>query len=144
MSGKGQMPVPVEVLALRGSWKASKARKAAEPACPPGLPVRPKWDDPELLDRWDWLVEQLTAMRLLSSADQDTMEDYCRLVVMGRRCDDLETLLKVRAAKQQIQDRYGLSPSARARIGISLSRLQAPAPKTIDPASEFAQSAKEG
>lgn len=103
--------------------------------------MRPKWDDPDLLAAWDWLVEQLTAMRLLSSADQDTMEDYCRLVVMGRRCEDLETLLKVRAAKQAIQDRYGLSPSARARIGISLSRLTAPAPKALDPASEFMEAA---
>ena len=143
MGARGPKPTPTAALKLRGS-NLAKNRVKHEPAQPAGLPVRPDWTDPELMAIWDWLVEQLTAMRLLSSADQDTMEDYCRLVVMGRRCDDLETLLKVRAAKQQIQDRYGLSPSARARIGISLSRLQAPAPKTVDPASEFAQPAKEG
>ena len=143
MGARGPKPTPTAALKLRGS-NLAKNRVKHEPAQPAGLPVRPDWTDPELMAIWDWLVEQLTAMRLLSSADQVAMRRYCRLALAGERSTDTDEQLKIAAACRAFETDYGLSPSARARIGISLSRLQAPAPKTMDPASEFAGTAKEG
>jgi phage terminase small subunit len=135
---RGPPPKPAKILAHRGSSLA-KPRLLAEPPAPAGLPVRPDWEPGKALECWDWLVTQLEAMGLLSSADQRVMERYC---VMAAEWPTLEPKERIKSAGAllAIEREYGLTPSARARIGIELSGAKRKS-ASHDPASEFMEAA---
>lgn len=133
----GRPKTPTKVLEHRGSWRAKL--RVVEPAAPPGLPRRPDWEPGPALECWDWLVAQLDAMGLLSSADQRVMERYCVMAAEWPTLDAKERI-KAAGALLAIEREYGLTPSARARIGIELAGAKRKA-ASHDPASEFMEAA---
>ena len=141
-----------ETLKLRGSPLAKKRQATAQDSRPGNHALT--WSAPApdclvaspdgaaLTSIWSSLVEQLAALGVLHPADQHAMEMYCRLVVLMRQAKDTKELRRCRTAMQHFEDRFGMNPAARHRLGIRLSPLQAPEPLEIDPAAEFCRDLK--
>lgn len=137
MGRRGPPPTPTSILKLRGSWRG-KARKG-EPRAPDGRPPCPTWLRPEAKAAWKRLVPILERMNVLTLADGLTLARYCEmwaqwqdLAVWAQEGDlychtesgmaihpKATLLLRYGEALTRLEDRFGLSPSARARLAIA-------------------------
>ncbi len=142
MGKRGPKPTPTAVLKLRGSTLVSKRRQAMEVKGPEGTPERPDWLDDEAKAAWDELVPNLEGIRVLTLADRNALARYCRLWSRWRKAeafiDEKGEMFPLRAedgkvkcfmqwpqvaiahklAQQltRLEQEFGLTPSARARI----------------------------
>jgi len=138
----GPQPMPKKILELRGSWRAKKLDH--EPPCDPRRPEMPAWIEKDRLaaEAWSRLTEQLGIMGLLSRTDAMAVERYAKVWANWRRAEDfifekgtvypikdksgnvrhVSTWPQTREARNlagmltQLEDRFGLSPAARARV----------------------------
>ena len=132
----GPPPTPTAILAMRGSWRAK--RRTREPiSMPGGVPACPAWLDDKARIVWQTLIPQLEELGILAPIDGFALGRYC---VLFTRWQSLYALLEVaeavsqdirrleRAWRQlgdclfQLEVQYGMTPSARAKLGLALGR----------------------
>ena len=143
MAGKGRPPTPTPILALRGSRKA-KTRKHEPTAL--GLPTCPDWLSESGKTMWTALAAQLGAMEVLGAVDQQALGRYCHLWGRWREAEDhivlegsvvpictregdvtamgLSPYVKIADSLAdkllRLEQQFGMTPSARASLGILL------------------------
>jgi P27 family predicted phage terminase small subunit len=145
MGARGPVPTPTGILKLRQSHHAKSRSK--EPAAPEGRPEKPPsftGKDGEHRKLWSKIIRLLESMPgILSTVDGGQLERYCRYFVRWRQIEaSLEKYsatgphlilaneelgpvfsklsresLRLDAALKQIEREFGLTPSARARLG---------------------------
>lgn len=134
----GPPPTPTNILAIRGSWRASSRVKAGEPAGTPLDRDDPPSDVPEShWQYWEELVPAARSMNVMTLADVPAMKQLCELCFIRdlarndmtehgiythgenggeyqRPCVGLynQTVLKINAMLQQ----FGMTPASRARV----------------------------
>ena len=132
----GRHALPTEILKIRGSKRAIYNRPRNEPQPEKGRPTCPQWLSADEKSVWRRLVPMLDQMRVLSKDDVFPVERYCVTYIRWRRAIEFlrehgETYTAgecLRAFPQTkiaqdlstaltgIEDRFGMSPSARTRI----------------------------
>jgi len=148
----GPAPTPTEVLKLRGSWRSNRP---GEPQPKKGEPDRPDWLSPEAQAAWGQIVPVLMQMGVLTKADGNALARYCELWVEWRQCcqHTLEHGLtfplknkdgdvisqqvspeatqrnKLSVELRRLEDAFGLTPAARARIKVEPEEAPAPVRK---------------
>jgi P27 family predicted phage terminase small subunit len=87
MGQRGPRPVPTEILAARGSWRAAARDRAGEPRAPSIAPAPPDSiaADEGLLEEWHTLCERIAAIQTLSHVDAASIERYCHLSLRYKR-----------------------------------------------------------
>ena len=146
MGKRGPPPTPTAVLKMRGSWRG--AVRKDEPRPEPGQPRCPTWLKPSAKQFWKRLIPRLVSMGVLSKIDGPALARYCQLWARWRETEeflaahpntipikdkdgnliDLRDVPHVaRAAKLadqllRLEQNFGLSPSARAHLGIVQSQ----------------------
>ena len=143
----GRKAKPKAVLELRGSrW----AKDRIEVALPPesGPPPCPHWLEPRAKQTWHRLVKVLHEMRIVGSIDQAALGRYCTLFWRWRdaetRLDTLKDVtsrtytslarvtLDYAAMLLRLETEFGMTPSARAALGLTLAKAATHA-ETSDP-----------
>ena len=130
MGMRGPPPTPTTILQLRGSWRAATRR--GEPKPEPGAPPAPKSLTPHQKTIWRRLVADLESMGVISRVDGWSLERYCVYLERWRSCesriaaaagastDEVEAILReshrLHKSLREIEDRFGLTPSGRARL----------------------------
>lgn len=144
MGARGPAPTPTAVLKLRGSWRADT--RPGEPQPTRGRPRCPAWLSPLAKKLWREAAKQLEQMGVLTVADGNCLARYARLHArwiladkriqtetgepdeLGEKSDaegnylgevnrpEVDTIFRLETALQRLEDRLGLSPSARARL----------------------------
>lgn len=135
MGKRGQAPAPTGLRLVRGD-KANRIN-LDEPQAKEGIPQCPVDAAPAVHEVWDYTVDQLKHMNILTMADRDTLYAYCEAVVLHRiACQILATegiMLEglhgglVKNPAHQIQrdsaaqirslaGEFGLTPSSRSTI----------------------------
>lgn len=136
MGKRGPPPTPTAQLKVVGSWRA-KTRKG-EPSPDTEAPGCPSWLDAEAKREWKRVVPQLTRLGLLAEIDRAVLVGYCEAwAEYVNACRAIQTegvvvsstrgtltknpmlLIKneARLAMLRFAQEFGLSPSARARVG---------------------------
>lgn len=154
---RGRKPTPTKLLELRGSWKAKT--RPDEPQLPALTPTCPAWVQAEAQTIWELLLEVLTPTGMLTRVDHLALGRYCvymaewiaatavirqegptvDTVVKGRPVSALrpEVKLSLLLADRllHLEQQFGLTPMARASIGIALAkgRTQEPPLDLKDP-----------
>ena len=149
MGKRGPKPTPTAVLKLRGSTLVTKRRQTSEAQGPSGTPDRPDWLNDVAKATWDDLVPILEGMGVLTRADGNALARYCRLWSRWRKAEafidekgDMFPLRgddgKVKCFQQwpqvaiahklaqqltRLEQEFGLTPSARARIQLAPADL---------------------
>lgn len=152
----GPPPTPTEILRLRGSWRAN-ARKG-EPHASPRRPKMPPWLDADAKIIWRKAVVLLGEMHVLCAIDQVALARYCTLVAwwlrssktvnsegfttplcnregveLGRGSSaDFKVAMIVSAELGRIEQQFGLTPSARARLTLADSEQAKDAAKEAE------------
>jgi P27 family predicted phage terminase small subunit len=147
----GPRPTPTSKLSLRGSWRA-KARKN-EPEPVGEITAPPKWLDCHAKKVWKELVPQLAAMNVGRVIDENALARYCSTWVRWKKAEEIvrkegesypllsakgeikclmprpeATLLnKLSVLLLRLEQEFGMTPSARARINVDVSKPPAPA-----------------
>ncbi|MFN0055977.1 MAG: P27 family phage terminase small subunit [Planctomycetales bacterium] len=145
MGRRGPPPTPTPVLKLRGSWRAkAREKEGAEPTPDRGLPIEPAHLSEDEQKVWAELCDMLDRMQLLFVADGWQIERYAVFFTRWRRVesvirrfggtdtlmasafsrDESRMILKSAMAEsrsldaqmKQIENSFGLNPSARTRI----------------------------
>lgn len=142
MGHRGPPPTPTHILALRGSKRAVYER-GDEPMPLVARPERPEGMPEPVGAVWDRIVGVLEDMGVLTVADGQQLERYARYfhewhlrqVMLEERYGTTDAIalayndedkvlqgalrdsLKLDAALKQIENNFGLTPAARARIG---------------------------
>ncbi len=140
MGSRGPTPTPTPKLALRGSWRASA--RPSEPKPEPQAPPRPAALSPGAVTVWDEVVPQLDAAGMVAAIDGRPFARYCELftvwddllaflkksghahpvknsrgdVVGVRPYPQLRLALQVSEHLLRLEDRFGMTPAARARL----------------------------
>lgn len=146
----GRKAKPKAVLELRGSrW----AKDRQEVALPPesGPPPCPSWLEPRAKQTWHRLVKVLHEMRIVGSIDQSALGRYCTLFWRWRdaetRLDTLKDVtsrtytslarvtLDYAAMLLRLETEFGMTPSARAALGLTLAKAATHA-ETDDPTQD--------
>jgi len=146
MGARGPTPTPTGILKLRGSWRAGeRENEPTAPEGRPDKPPSFSGKTGEHRRLWSKLVRLLESMPgVLSKVDGGQLERYCRFFVRWRQVEatiedmtskagiltliksadfskEFKTLsqmsLKLDVALKQIEREFGLTPSARARLG---------------------------
>ena len=146
MGRRGPPPTPTPILKLRGSKRASRAKREVKAAS--GIPQRPDWLDGEARVAWDHLVPMLEGMGVLSVVDGHALSRYCRLWSRWRKAEDFiddhgdmyplkdeagrtkcfqqwpQVAIAHKLALQltRLEQEFGMTPSARTRIPVSVFR----------------------
>lgn len=136
MARPGPAPTPTAQLKLAGSWRA-KTRKG-EPKPDVEAPNCPSWLDTEAKREWKRIVPQLTKLGLLTQIDRADLTAYCEswsayanacrviqaegaIVASTRGTLTKHPMMRIkneeRAAMLKFSQEFGLSPSARVRVG---------------------------
>lgn len=136
MGKHGPPPVPTQLRLLRGEKRPSHVN-LREPIARDALPEPPEGMAEDVREIWDYTLGELTAMKIVSSADRDTLRCYCEAVVAHRKASEIlgKTAVLVRGlhgtmvrnpalqiqrdAAQTIRafaQEFGLTPSGRTRI----------------------------
>ena len=147
--GGGPKPKPAHLKALEGRPRHKIPKH--EPVSPGDLPLPPAHLDAYALEEWYRVAAGLAAMGMLSSIDQATLGAYCAACGQWRLAREemqkrmaaggpLAGLVDVTKAGNVIQNplvgiankaaadmvryaaEFGLTPSARARLGIDLDK----------------------
>lgn len=83
---RGRKPVPTALKLVKG--ERPDRMNTDEPMPEEGIPKCPV-KTPAVVDVWNYTVQQLTAMRVLTMADRDLLLAYCQAVVMHREASRL-------------------------------------------------------
>jgi P27 family predicted phage terminase small subunit len=145
MGRRGPAPTPTPILKLRGSRRATRKREAAEVHGPAGTPDPPDWLDDDARKAWDELVPMLEGMGVLTRIDGNALARYCRLWVRWRKMETFiqekgemyplrnddgnvkcfvqwpQVAIANKLAQQltRLEQEFGMTPSARARIQVA-------------------------
>ena len=145
MGKRGPAPKPTAILKLHGSHRAKSREAKGEMKPEAGRPVDPKHRNESDKKAWTQLVDRLESIPgLLTIIDGLQLERYARFLVRWREIEDhLETvrdstllMLSEKDDRQtlrllwnesrsldlhlkQIEEKFGLTPSARTRIQIT-------------------------
>lgn len=143
MTKRGPTPKPTPILRLTNPRKA-RARDRVEPKAPTGEPIRAIEMSEGEVSIWDDMCSVLRAMDLLSVADGAAMARYCTLLIQWRAArafveksgqtypmrnskneiiqintfPQVHLILSYGRALLDLEREFGLTPSARARMGI--------------------------
>jgi len=152
MSGKrGLPPTPTAVLAARGSWRAKIRKK--EPVAPSGTPTRPGWVSGEARKVWPKVVAALRDLGTLARTDGAALGRYCCLLVRWVKANavlmeqgdvyemltkdrgvvfkarpEVEIVASLSTLLLRLEQEFGLTPSARARLAIEIVPVAAEQP----------------
>ena len=162
MGKRGPAPTPTPILKLRGSKRVTRKREAREVSAPAGTPDRPDWLDDDARKAWDELVPMLEGMGVLTRVDGNALARYCRLWSRWRRAEafidqhgemyplkddsgnvkyfqqwpQVAVAGKLALQLTRLEQEFGMTPSARARIQL--------APKTQEAGRDKARFFKAG
>jgi P27 family predicted phage terminase small subunit len=131
----GPKVVPTAVLKLRGSKRVGL--RTDEPQPPSGRPPCPPWLSREAKMIWTRLLTILAASGMLTRLDGLTLARYCTLYArwqtleawLGAHASTVETpgyrdtsyvVAGVHKTLEQLEAAFGLSPAARAALGVAL------------------------
>jgi P27 family predicted phage terminase small subunit len=139
----GRPPLPTRLKLLRGTLKPSR-RNLREPEPPQGPPAVPSALPPDARPAWDWLVAELTSMRVITRSDGPALLlasrrltdylDFERFVTehgwtvkvtmtngSQRECVRPEVALMNTAWRDTLAalGQLGLTPSARSRVVVT-------------------------
>ncbi len=135
MGLRGPSPTPSRILKLRGSW-LSKVR-GEEPQPSARAPKTPKDLTPDERKVWRGLCRRLEALGIIDEIDQSKLLRYCvywcRWMSMVQTIRDegiTSEVAKVEDALSRIEQQFGMSPSARARLAMN------PSPQKADKQTE--------
>ena len=145
MGKRGPKPTPTAVLRLRGSTLVSKRREAGETKGSAGTPDRPDWLDDEAKAAWEEVVPMLEGMGVLTRVDGHALARYCWLWSRWRKAEAFiaekgemyplrdedgrvkcfmqwpQVAVAHKLAQQltRLEQEFGMTPSARARIQLA-------------------------
>lgn len=138
---RGVNPLPTPLKLVRGDPK-SKINDD-EPIPEDGIPRCPV-NDRMVNEVWDYTIDQLKKMRVVTMADRDVLLAYVQAVVMHRRASELidkegyffqgTDALSVHPAvrmqresallMRQYASEFGLTPAARTRIKVGAAQVE--------------------
>lgn len=138
--GSGRRPKPLAVLKLSGGYRQDRhgRRELEDPAT--GVPEMPALLKGEARKLWETIVPRLVEMGIARAIDAPDLAAMCMWWSIWHSCIKTATrnASKMQAAAKAwthfapLADRFGMNPSARARIAIPV-----PAKKDKDPASKY-------
>lgn len=137
----GRKPTPTRLKVLKGERPDRINHDEPQPGS--GIPQCPS-TDPEVRKVWDYMVDQLSRMQVITMADRDSLDAYCQAVVQHRRATEIlnrEGFLiegaygtkkhpaatiqrEALMAMKQFGGEFGLTPAARTRIKVADSKPQ--------------------
>ncbi len=148
MGLRGPKPTPTKILQMRGSWRATQ--RQAEPTVEAKIPPRPAWlTTPEEKKIWRALTTRLHAAGLLSEVDQHALGRYVQLFLQWRKMQQFvaeygevypimapdrakpvgfdifpQAKLALTLADRllRLEQHFGMTPSARAALGLMLAQ----------------------
>lgn len=147
MGSRGPVPLSSAALKIRGSsltgrrGKAEQGRRAVGKV---GTVTCPSWLGAEEKTVWRRVVSGLRPFEILRSTDATALGRYCELWTLWRKlveardaapindaaCIRLERrALKVCALLLALEERFGMTPASRARLGLPLQAPPPPSPK---------------
>ena len=141
----GPVKTPTEILKIRGSWRA-KTRKG-EPQPTDGLPAAPRWLGKEEQSVWRAMRRDIESLGVGRLPDANALARYCCLWVRWKvaslflaahgesyelldikgnvRCHmpypQVATVNKLSILLLRIEQEFGLTPAARARLSVDVS-----------------------
>ena len=134
MGRRGPQPVPSIILKARGSWRG---RREGEPQPEPSAPDAPAWLSDAGRAEWDQVVAQLRAMNLLRACDRNAIARYAFLCARymqvaqyvaqhgetgsNRMRPEARVLLEIGQQLLRLEQHFGLTPAARASLGVRRS-----------------------
>lgn len=142
---RGRKPTPTVLKLVAGQTRKDRLNDD-EPQPGEGVPECPS-EHPDVRLVWDYILNQLTRMRVVTMADRDALGAYCEAVVQHRVASEMlardglviagshgglvsHPAQKIqREAANQIRafgTEFGLTPSARTRIKVGASSSVAP------------------
>jgi P27 family predicted phage terminase small subunit len=146
MGARGPQPVPTSILAARGSRLAPLRRKQGEPRPDVETPDCPDWLGDDAKEVWFQVVPMLVSLRVLSRDNAVALARYCDALVQWKKAalflTSSQTLVYAVKSKTgetvawapwpqnalyekfhriltSLEDRFGLTPSARSRITLT-------------------------
>jgi|SRR6266516_3322689 len=157
MGRRGPASTPKPILRQRGSWRGKE--KATDPVAPPGIPPCPDWLTKPAKLVWAQAVEQLSRMKVLTTADGNALARYADALVRWKKAaadidtdGDVFTLLdkndskrivaivpmpqvglyhKYAAMLAKLEQEFGLTPASRSRIQVA--KDDSPHPQDVAP-----------
>ncbi|MET1006587.1 MAG: phage terminase small subunit P27 family [Propionibacteriaceae bacterium] len=140
---RGKNPLPTNLKLVKGSPKSQI--NDDEPIPEEGIPTCPV-RDVLVREVWDYTVEQLRKMRVITLADRDVLLAYCQAVIMHRRASEVLDrtgyLIEAEAGifphpamrmqreaamlMKQFASEFGLTPAARTRIKVGAQTMEEP------------------
>jgi len=144
---RGPKPTPTAQLAARGSWRADARIAAGEPQAVAGCPECPDWLSGEAKIAWHHLIPLLHRSGILAQQDRNALARYCQVWARWKSCElflsehgsvsdgadgsakevpQSALALRLGDALTKMEDRFGLTPSARASIGNHLMTKEEP------------------
>jgi P27 family predicted phage terminase small subunit len=156
MGLRGPAKTPSVILTARGSWRGGE--NASEPVATVAAPVMPIWLSKAAKEHWEFIVPQLLERRTLSVADLGLLAMMCtEWAEYQTASKELDKLRKsgrdfhgtaadhprrrMESAFDRYKhaaDRFGLSPSAKARVQSEPEPRKKPA-VTTEPQLRIAQ-----
>lgn len=116
---RGRKPKPTELLKAHGSWRAKiRDDEPAMEVCG-DVPIAPNNLTGEALACWVKTASELVAVRVLSKSDLNALERYCRFWALFKDATDPDLMMKLDQRLIKIEEQFGLTPSARARVKAS-------------------------
>ncbi len=145
MGRRGPPPTPTPILKLRGSKRVTRRRESAEVSGPEGSPDRPGWLADDAREAWDEIMPMLEQMGVVTRIDGRALARYCRLWARWRKAEDfidehgdmyplkdeagntkcfqqwphVAIAHKLALLLTRIEQEFGMTPSARARIQLT-------------------------
>jgi len=113
---KGRHTKPTALKVLQGNPGKGPLPKN-EPK-PTGRAVKPEWLAPDAAAVWDQYAPIVEKMGLLTDADAETFARWCQLSAEFRRLQSKFPAAKM-TRMDNLESRFGLDPSSRARLGAS-------------------------
>lgn len=144
---RGPKPLPTMLKLVRGDKESTF--NDDEPMPDDGLPRCPVKD--KLVNEvWDYTVQQMARMKIVSMADRDLLLAFCQAVVMHRRASELldaegylfegslaitpHPAIKMQREAammmRQFGAEFGLTPASRTRIRVGAAQTQPAEEKT--------------
>jgi len=146
----GPPPIPQDVLAARGSWRAKT--RGAMPCVAPGAPVCPIWLPTEAREVWARLVPELEALGVLAAIDANALARYCVTWVRWRAAElalevggstfvaksgaprprpEVAIATTLAAALGKLERDLYMTPSSRSRLVVAAPRVESDGEKKI-------------
>lgn len=140
MGKRGPVPTPTALKLVQGT--RSCRVNTNEPQPKEGLPQCPGSADPKVKEVWDYTLDQLAHMRIITEADRDALYAYCEAVVLHRNASRVlrtdgflqegmhggwvkhpahQIQRDAAAMMRQYAQEFGLTPSARSQIKLHVN-----------------------